>query len=102
RHRVVEVELRGELESAARTRLLAHLEVDVHGSPPGPARIDRAEAGDPARVRDLVSAQELLARGVEARVPDARVHAPRIAVPDVDQRARDRCAGAGGAARDAK
>src|SRR5262249_39254158 len=51
------------------------------------------------RVGHLVAAQELLPHGVEARVPDVRVDAEMVAVPDVDLYTGQRLAAIGREAR---
>src|SRR4029450_5768823 len=79
RERIVEVELRRELARAA-----PHLEVNVHRPARIPARIEGDEANAAVRVAHLIATEESL------RPPRAAVDTVRVAVPDIDDRARKR------------
>ena len=65
--------------------------MDVHGAPLVPARIDRSEGREPLRIRALDAAEEAIALG--SLLGGARVHAARVAVPDLHRGALDRLAG---------
>src|SRR5215204_1757420 len=89
REGVVEVELRGELITLFGLGAVTDLEVYVDSSAPVPARIDRREPRGPVLVRHLMPTQERLPPGVEPLgvVPNIRVLARRVGMPDVHQRA---------------
>src|ERR1043166_3791244 len=76
--------------TSRRCRTGADLEVHVHRPAAVATRIDGQELRVPRRVGDLVTAQELLAAGRGA--PHIGVPTSRIAMPDVDLRARKRAA----------
>src|SRR6266508_171698 len=92
---IVEVELRRKLEPRCRKRLGPDLEVHVDRPPVIPAGIDRLEPCDAASVGDLVSAEELLPDGIEARILHVRVHAEMVAMPDIHERTLERCTSVG-------
>src|SRR5688572_20182232 len=91
--RVVEEELGRELEAGIRVGGRAHLEVDVDRASLIPARIYAREPGQALCIRGLPAPEELPAPGVEERVRHVRVHAERVALPDVHDRANQGNAG---------
>src|SRR5713101_9624041 len=68
RQRVIEVQLRGELEATPLRRRRPDLEVDVDRPALVPSGIDRRELRAPLFIRHLISTQEFLSDCIEARV----------------------------------
>src|SRR5439155_20978271 len=93
---VVEEELRRELVACLALRVGPNLEVDVHGPPLVPTRINRGELDVSVLVGHLVATQELPTDAATPHkvVPHVRVHARRVTVPDVYLGALERSAGA--------
>src|SRR5947209_13176843 len=91
---LVEEELRREVLAVRRP----DLEVDVHGAPLVPTRVDGGEGRRPVGVGRLEAAEELLADRVVGR--DVGVDAAGVAVPDVHRGAREGGAAGGAEAGD--
>ena len=94
----IEVELRSEILGARRLRT-ADFEVDMHRAAFVPTRIDGAEFRAAVCAGLLVTAQKLLSAGVEAGVTHVRIDAEGVAMPNIDDGAGERGAGACGDAR---
>src|SRR5438445_3165509 len=89
----VEVQLRRKLIPPSGLRIRTDLEVDVDGSARVPTGIDREKLGRPIGVRDLIAAQEFLPSCVKGPIPNVRIDAECIAVPDIHHGACERRAG---------
>ena len=94
--RFIEVKLRSELLSTPGVGTGAYFEVDVDGSSHIQARIDRQELDDSVCVRRLISAEKFLACCIEPsiHVANARVNTESVTLPNVNDGAADRLAGA--------
>ena len=100
RQPVVEIHLRREFEGPSGLRRGANLNVNVHCPALIPAGVDGEKLDLAARVGDLIATEELLADGVETRIPNVRIDAQRIAMSDVHLSAWQRLTVSGAETRD--
>ena len=84
----VEVKLRCEFLIARRWRSAADFKMDMHRPACVPTGIDGEKLRDAFGVGLLIAAQELFAACVKARVAHVRIDAERVAMPNIDDRAR--------------
>src|SRR2546426_6884303 len=93
REGVVKIDLRCELIPPSGLWTRADLEVDMDSSNRIPTGIDCQKPDGPCGVRDLIAAQELLSPRVKEPVPNVRIDADRVAVPEIHHGALERRAG---------